>query len=51
VEPFAVIGGVIVLVLVILGIILLPLKDVIADARVVAADAKNLGAAVRVRIW
>jgi len=46
-KPFAIVGGVIVLILVILGIILLPLKDVISAAKVVAADAKNLGTSVK----
>jgi hypothetical protein len=46
-KPFAIVGGVLVAVLVILGILLLPLKDVIATARIVAADGKNLGVAVK----
>jgi len=39
--------GVVVLVMVILGIMLLPMRDVVSQARVVAAKAKDTGAALK----
>jgi hypothetical protein len=46
-KPFAVAGGIVVLVLAILAVLLFPLKDVVARARVVVSAGRTLGNAVK----
>ena len=46
-KPFAIVGGVFIAIIIILGILLLPLKDVIATGRTVLADGTKLGTAVK----
>jgi hypothetical protein len=46
-KPFAIVLGILVLLVLALGVLLLPLKDVIAKAKIVAKDGQDTAAAVK----